>query len=301
MDRTRSKLSVGILTYNRKDAVLRAIQSVYDQIVPEVEIVVVDSASTDGTSDAIRQQFPQVRLIRLPRNLGCPTGRNHVLANCTGKYIINLDDDGYLGEGAIEKVIETFDSDPSVGIIAMRQRYTDEAESGRAFGEDGKETVMFYGGVSAFRGAMLDKTGYYPDDLFLYYEESFLGLRAMDAGYRILSRFDIVMWHPRVGGSGIRGGRRGSGEEGNRWDYYRFRNALLVVTRLFPGGLMLKYLILRLGSYALISIRRRTFHKYLCAAAYVLFYLPVTLISRRPCRPETIKKYFRLRDYNRSR
>jgi len=283
-----SKLSVGILTYNRKDAVLKAIQSVYKQRVPDVEVVVVDSNSVDGTNDAIREQFPKVKYIRLPRNLGCPEGRNHVYANCTGEYIINLDDDGYLGEGAIEKVIETFDSDPSIGIIAMKQCFTDEPQSCLVFGEHGKEAVLFYGGVSAFRREMLDKIGYYPEDLFLYHEEAFLALRAMDAGYRIISAPDIIMWHHRMGGSEIKVGR---------WDYYYFRNAMLVVTRLYPGWLMVKYLILRMGSNAIYAIKRRTFHKYLCAVAYVLFHLPATLITRRPCCKETVERYFHSRYY----
>lgn len=295
MDPRPPKLSVGILTYNRRDAVLAAIQSVYDQGIPDIEVVVVDSASKDGTSEAIKERFSQVKYIRLPRNLGCPEGRNHVFANCTGKYIINLDDDGCLGEDAIKKVIEAFESDSSIGIIAMRQCYTDEPESGRVFGEDGIGAVQFYGGVSAFRREMLDRIGCYPDDFFLYYEEDYLALLAMDAGYRIVSRPDIIMWHPKVGGSGIRGVRKESGLEGNRWDYYRFRNALLVTIRLYPGWLMVKYLILRLGSYALISIRRRSFHKYLCAAAFVLCHLPTTLITRKPCSKGTVKKYFRLR------
>ena len=282
----KRRVSVGILTYNRREALLTAIQSVYDQQVPETEVVVVDSNSTDGTGDAVKETFPEVKYIRLPRNLGCPSGRNHIYANCEGEYIINLDDDGHLGEGAIEKVIKVFDGDPSIGIIAMSQRFTDEPDSGRIFGEEGQEAVLFYGGVSAFRREMLDEVGYYPEDLFLYHEEAFMALRAMDAGYGIISAPDIIMWHRRLGGSDT---------EVGRWDYYYFRNVLLVVTRLYPGWLMVKYLFLRLVSHAIYALRRKTFHKYLLAVIYVLFTLPATLITRKPCRKETVKKYFRLR------
>jgi len=277
------KLSVGIVTYNRSKVALRAIQSVYDQDVDDIEVIVVDNNSKDGTVDAIRQQFPEVKLICLARNVGCPAGRNHTFANCTGDYIINLDDDGYLGKGAAKKVIEVFETDPSIGVIAMKQCFINEPESSRSVGETGQEVVRFFGGVSAFRMEMLEKTGYYPDDFFIYNEEAVLGLRVIDAGWRIVSRNDIIMWHPRFGG----------GTRSKSLDYYRFRNSLLVVTRLFPGWLMVKYLILRLGSYFLTSIKNRTFHKYLLAVWYVLSRLPATLIIRKPCRRETVEKYFR--------
>lgn len=278
------RVSAGILTYNRKDAVLRAIESVYQQGVDDVEVVVADSASTDGSAEAIRKCYPKVKVIRLPRNLGCPGGRNHVLANCTGDYIVNLDDDGFLGEGALKRVVEAFDSDPTIGIIAMQQRFIDEPESARTSGDQGAEVGLFRGGVSAFRRAMLDKTGDYPDDFFLFAEEGYLALKAIDAGYRIVSRPDIIMWHPRIGAS-----------SGTRWDYYRYRNPLLVVMRLFPGWLMVKYLFLRTASYALLSIRRGSVLQYLRAIGHVLWHLPRTLWTRRPCSAETVRTHFRLR------
>ena len=92
------------------------------------------------------------------------------------------------------------------------------------------------------------------------------------------------MWHPRVGAS-----------TGPCSDYYRFRNPLLVVVRLFPGRLMLKYLALRIGSHLIASCKRRTPHKYLRAVAHVLWHLPGTLIRRKPCSAEAVRKYFRLR------
>ena len=287
MGKTNPKVSVGVVTYNRKEAVLKAIQSVYDQDSEDFEVVVVDSASTDGTSDVILEHFPDVKLLCLPRNLGCPGGRNYVFANCRGDYIINLDDDGYLGDGVIRKVIEVFDASPDIGIIAMKRCFPDEPENGYVIGSANKDVGGFHGGVSAFRREILKKTGYYPEDFFLYHEEAFLSLRTMDAGYRIVSRPDIVMWHPKIG-SVIRG-------DEVRREYYRFRNTLLVVTRLFPGWLMIKYLILRLGSIAIISMKRKSFQKYLLAVAYVLLTLPATLVTRKPCRPETVKQYFQIR------
>ncbi len=280
------RITVGILTRNRKEAVQKAVQSALDQDVEDVEIVVVDNHSDDGTPEAIRARFPEVRLICLPRNLGCPGGRNHVFANSTSDYIVNLDDDGYLGEGALRRVIECFGADPSVGIVAMRRCCP--GEDARLEAEETcAETSEFGGGVSAFSRNMLHEVGDYPEDFFLLGEEADLAIRAIDAGYKIVYHPGIVMWHPdpKVTGSGA-----------GRWDYLRYRNSLLTVLRLFPLWLMLKYFLARIVSLGIYSLRRRTFHKYLAAVAAACCRLPGILASRKPCRAAAIRKYFKLRD-----
>ena len=281
-----SKLSVGILTYNRKEAVLRAIESVCNQGIGDIEIVVVDNNSQDGTADAIRKGYPFIKYIRLPKNIGCPSGRNHIFANCTGDYIVNLDDDGYLEQGTLEFIEKAFDEDETMGVLALKLRYTDEPELSRSSGESGQDAVHFFGGVSAFRIKMLEEVGYYPDDFFQYHEEIDLALRVLDADWRIVSRPDIIMWHPRLGGGG--------GAIGTAWDYYRYRNALYVVTRHFPSNLFIKYFFGRLVRYFVVSIKRRTFIHYVRAVFSVLADMPKALRNKR-IKAETIKRYFRVR------
>ncbi len=281
------RITVGILTYNRREAVLKAIQSAFDQHFADMEVVVVDSNSQDGTAEAVREQFPEVKVICLPRNLGCPGGRNHVYANAMAEYIVNLDDDGWLGERALERIEETFESDPSIGIVCMRQCFLEEENSaGKEDDDSVTEVGSFRGGVSAFRRKMLEEIGVYPEDFFFFKEEEFLTLRAINAGYKIVAQPNIIMWHPRYGSSG---------SIDVRWDYYRFRNPLLVVVRLFPGWLMVKYLVLRIGSYTLISLRRGTFHNFLAAVCGVLWQMPKTLLNRDACEPDAVRKYFRRR------
>jgi GT2 family glycosyltransferase len=283
------RVTVGILTRNRRESLDKAMQSVYAQGYADLEVLVVDSDSDDGTSDLVREKFLTAKLIRLPRNLGCPGGRNHIYANALGDYIVNLDDDGWLGEHALSRIQETFDSDPSIGIVSMRQCYPEEETSPYMKDNCGQaiEVGLFYGGVSAFRRSMLKETGVYPEDFFFSKEEEFLSLRAIDAGYKIVFRPDIIMWHPRIGVSG---------SDGVSWDYYRFRNPLLVVTRLFPGWLLVKYFLLRLGSYFLLSQQRGSFLKYVSAVGRVLWDLPYTLLTRNPCKESSVRKHLRLRD-----
>ena len=69
-------VSVVILTWERKEDVLAAVRSVYAQDYKNVEVIVVDNASTDGTVTALRSAFPAIKIIVQERNVGAAAGRN---------------------------------------------------------------------------------------------------------------------------------------------------------------------------------------------------------------------------------
>jgi GT2 family glycosyltransferase len=279
-------ISVGVLTYNRRSQVARALKSVYEGNVKDVEVVVVDSASSDGTADAIAAQYPAVKLIRLPRNLGCPGGRNHLFANCSGKYIFVLDDDGCLCDGTLEGVIEILDGQPDVGVVMTRRVQSGEDLPSRHGENNLVEVGSFSGGMAAFRNEVLTNVGYYPEHFFLMAEESHLGLRTMNAGYRIVQAQNLFIEHPPEGGS----------TSDTKWDFYRYRNRLLVVLELFPGWICVKYLLIRMASCLVLSIKRGSILKYLHAIADIVLHLPATMRRRKPVSRDTAVKYLQLRD-----
>lgn len=84
--------SVIIATYNRCAYALDAIRSVVDQTFPALEIIVVVDGSTDGTSDAVRAAFPNIKLIEQP-NRGPSIAHNAGIAAASGEWICFLDDD----------------------------------------------------------------------------------------------------------------------------------------------------------------------------------------------------------------
>lgn len=83
-------VSIVILTWNRRSYVLKALESVAKQPYRPLEIILVDSVSTDGTVQAVQKNYPEVRIIRLHRNLGAVEGRNIALANCRGDIIFSI-------------------------------------------------------------------------------------------------------------------------------------------------------------------------------------------------------------------
>ena len=70
------KVSVVILTWNRKDSVLDCLEQLKKLTYPLHETIVVDNASSDGSAEAIRKAFPHVTVIENEKNYGAPEGKN---------------------------------------------------------------------------------------------------------------------------------------------------------------------------------------------------------------------------------
>ncbi len=191
-------VTIEIVTWNRKDELFRCLESALAQTHPHCEIVVVDNASTDGTSDMVTREFPTVRLVHADRNLGCPSARNLGFAHCRGQYIYMLDDDGWLERDAVELAVRRAEADPSIGVVMSRIH---EFEAGRIVGlrpERMDQSVflsVFSGGCSLLRREVLEKVGAFPDDFFRQAEESDLALRMLDAGYFCCLEPASVMYH----------------------------------------------------------------------------------------------------------
>jgi len=85
-------VSVIIPTFNRKDSVCLAIQSVLNQTLPPAEIIVVDDGSNDNTSNVVVEQFPNVKLIQ-QENHGVSHARNRGIEIASQNWIALLDSD----------------------------------------------------------------------------------------------------------------------------------------------------------------------------------------------------------------
>ncbi len=129
--RVRSaKLSIIIVSYNTRDMTLACLRSVYDQTRDTAfEILVVDNASTDGSADAIAAEFPQVRLWARDDNLGFAGGNNFAAQHATGDWLLLLNPDTVVLDGAIDKLVAFAEqrqaADPAYGIFGGRTLFAD--------------------------------------------------------------------------------------------------------------------------------------------------------------------------------
>ena len=88
------EISVVIPSYNRRHTLGRALQSIADQTSKVDEIILVDDGSTDGSSELVRQHFPEVRILKQP-NLGVSAARNRGIVALLNKKMCDWSDDDW--------------------------------------------------------------------------------------------------------------------------------------------------------------------------------------------------------------
>lgn len=199
-------VSIVIVTYNRRRAFARTLQSVQAQVYPHREIIVVDNHSRDRYAEFVARRAPEARVIELDENRGAAGGRNAGIREAKGDIIITLDDDIFF-EGPLEisKTVEVFATRPNVHVLAYQ---VCEAETGAPrlrewchprdwveYAETEFETHFFVEGACAARRQVYEMVGLYYEPLFLYCEGWDLGLRILDRGFRILHIPSIRVRH----------------------------------------------------------------------------------------------------------
>lgn len=118
-------LSVVVVTHNGREMALRTLRSARGSVGDaRAEWIVVDSASTDGTPEAIEREFEDVEVLRVA-NRGFAAGNNAGIAKAAGRYVLLLNPDVEVREGTLADLVTALDARPDVGIASVVQRGAD--------------------------------------------------------------------------------------------------------------------------------------------------------------------------------
>jgi len=119
-------VSVIVVSWNVRDLLRRCLASVRDWAGPlDVETIVVDNASTDGSADMVRMEFPAVTLIANDHNPGFAAANNQGLAVVRGRYAFLLNPDAQVMNDALPIMVAYMDEHPDVGLLGPMLRYGD--------------------------------------------------------------------------------------------------------------------------------------------------------------------------------
>ena len=179
------KASFVLVNYNRREELLLTIEKtkyLIENSIWDYEIVIVDNASSDGSAAAVKANHPDVVLIENKVNTGAPAW-NLGFAKAQGEYFIIIDDDSHVVSG-LDDAINHLDKKPDIGILALNVTTGPYTSEGWRW-KDGQDIVGFIGCGAIFRKSVYDKIGGYADWIFLYANEWDLGIRTIDAGYRV--------------------------------------------------------------------------------------------------------------------
>lgn len=275
-------LTFMITTHNRIGELQKTLAQCLSQARPQDEIIVVDDASVDGTSELLRERFPKVILIRNEKNKGSIASRNDILRRASGDYIIALDDDSRLVDNdACERIINRMDAEPDIGILSLQVIGPEFPESqtgeGRLRGEWHTNSFACCGAV--IRRSMLQKTGLLPAFFFHAYEEPDLALRAWDAGYRVVQWNDILVYHEFTP----------MGRNEQRTHRRHARNEACSVWMRYPWYLVLPVTIVRLIQQSRYAFRRGWILWEPRVWIEFLWRLPKAIYHRRAVNSSTVK------------
>jgi glycosyltransferase involved in cell wall biosynthesis len=210
------RVSVVIPAYDREGTLREALESVLAQGVPDVEVVVVDDGSTDGTA-AVAERLAGVRCLRRPHR-GPAAARNAGVAAAGGELLAFLDSDDLWAPGKLAAQLALLDAHPEVAMVfgLVDQFVTDGADRITVSGPQ----PAYLSGLMLARRAAFDEVGTFDETLLLGDFIDWLA-RAREAGLRSALVPEVLL-HRR-----LHGGNLGRGNASARLDYVRVVKARL--------------------------------------------------------------------------
>ncbi len=295
-----------ITTWNKCKDLCENLDGLRAQVRPFAAVVVVDNASGDGTAAALRERYPEVRLVVMPHSrYGACETFNIGFATATTPLVAILDDDVVLPPDWLARTVERLRQEPPTTAIVSTEVV--EPEMPASYLESpllARERYMstFRGCASLARADALRAAGGYDERLYIYGNERDLTCRLLNLGYRVLQFPGVRAFHKTP--FGIKMGKRSL--------YYHARNAWLTMFKYAPAGalarlpwLVLTQVILRgrareqaggvtdaTGTIGIgRSLRETPGATWVVfkAGCSVLANLPYCLRHRSPCRAEDFR------------
>lgn len=260
-------VSVIILNFNGQQMTVDCLRSLSKQNYSNLEIIVVDNASTDKSVETIRKKFPKVKVILNGRNFGFAQGNNVGCKKARGELILFLNNDALVEKNFLRPLVEKITSEDFVGAVQPKilcYSKKDIIDSvGSYFLKSGflyhyghnkrdqkkynKESEIFTmkGACMLFKKEVLNKVGVFDKDYFAYFEETDLCQRTWIAGYKIFYVPKSKIFHI--------GGQTARKLESSFVQYNSYKNRIYTYLKNFEIAYLIKVLPLHIFFCEIIS------------------------------------------------
>ncbi len=223
------RVTVVVPNWNGEIFLETCLSSLRRQSYEDFEVVLADNGSTDGSVPFVEENFPEVRVVRLPENRGFSAAVNAGIkaASPSAEHVVLLNNDTELDPGWLGALVDAAERRPEAGLFASKlvdfedRRVLDGAgdalrKSGLPYrvghgevdrGQFERETFVFSACAAAalYRRSLFEDIGLFDEDFFSNCEDGDLSFRAQLAGYRCLYVPRSVVYHM---GSASTGGKR---------------------------------------------------------------------------------------------
>jgi GT2 family glycosyltransferase len=225
-------LSIVIVSWNTQDMLRDCLQSVYEQTQKYTfEVFVVDNNSPDDSAAMVAEEFPEVNLIANADNRGFAPANNQALEQAKGEYILLLNPDTLVLDGAIDRMIDyaKAHADEKIGVLTCKllngdgslqrsvnrfysfwRSFVENRFFSRIFEKLGIQSDFFmaywqhdslreidwaFGAVMLFKRSLMEEIGMLDDRFYIYAEEVDFYMRSKKAGYRSFFLPDVEIIH----------------------------------------------------------------------------------------------------------
>ena len=166
------KVSIVLPTYNGAKYIRKSIDSCLEQTHSNIELIIVDDASTDETPQIINSYSDKrIRYIRHPRNLKLPRALNTGFKHTTGEYLTWTSDDNFYDVNAIEIMVKCLLTYPQIGYVYTDEYHIDENDNiGKYFAVGSVESLHLdnlIGGCFLYHRRVCEEIGEYDPDTYL--------------------------------------------------------------------------------------------------------------------------------------
>ncbi|BCN44380.1 glycosyltransferase [Prescottella equi] len=199
------RATVVVITYNRRDELRRTLRAM-TSLPDAAPIVLADNGSSDGSAAMAEAEFPDVTVVRLPRNLGA-TARNIAVEQVSTPYVAFCDDDTVWQPGALTTAADVLDEYPGLATVTGRclveptlteDLLTPELRNSPVPGPDwmpGPTLLGIMAGLTMIRRRAFHEVGGFEPRMWLGGEEELLALDLAAAGWWMCWREDVVIHH----------------------------------------------------------------------------------------------------------
>jgi len=207
---TQPKVFAIVLNYNGGDFLYPCLESLYKSDYPNLEIVVCDNASTDGSLEKAKNKFPKFHFIKNDKNIGFGTGNNVAIRFALekmAKYVFLLNNDATVQSDTISKLIKEAQKDEQIGLMSPLI-LTPENKIWFAGGKINwlkmktlhcenicKKTEYINGCACLISQKVFEKVGLFDENFFLYYEDTDLSVRASRNGFKLKIVKNAIAYH----------------------------------------------------------------------------------------------------------
>ncbi|MGH9644244.1 MAG: glycosyltransferase family 2 protein [Terriglobales bacterium] len=244
------KVAIIVVNWNTYAVTRECLLSLQEANYPSIDKILVDNASSDGSSERLAAEFEDVTVLRNCENLGFTGGNNvgilHALRR-GAEYVLLLNNDTIVSPGFLSSMISVAEGDPEIGILNPTiyyaaapekiwygggefslwhgfARHRQNRKSSASSFKPSRDVTFITGCALLIKSKVIRRIGLLDDKFFMAYEDADWSVRARKAGFKAVYVAEAEIWHKESYTIRTRKCK-------SRRDYYNARNALIVARK----------------------------------------------------------------------